>query len=399
MKGITIALASLVLLCVGLGVCQGASSYHFEGPRQASASIEETAELFSIEASVIPVTVFDTATNDQLNRSKLRGVAMMALARHLNVPAASEVSVSELRTTGWRGDSARVVAAFEVSKSAVRVVERPPAAAVHTAEPVMQASKTIGVPVGSLLLTRKGDYLDTVAQLQEVNTAMIADMQTPGVPVEKLAGLEQAITNQFGALRSVVDADSLLLTVEREDVYAAMTAVQENLSGQLKEGRSFAMSSALAVKSMTAVTPFDMYLKADPILLQYGGARVIVLPESNKVMIVSVAFTAVKDNSGADRLRMEKVCHQKALAGLLTEKQGLKVKYALETRDSTTSVFDDGREQTASLETMLETTSAQAEGFVRDLPVVGSWCSDDGQLFFMAIGGVSQRIGKAEAQE
>lgn len=149
-----------------------------------------------------------------------------------------------------------------------------------------------------------------------------------------------------------------------------------------------AASGDLPVSSMSAAAPFDAYLKADPILLQYGGARVIVLPESNQVVIVSVARTAVKDNSGADRIRMEKVCHQKALAGLLAEKQGLKVRYALETRDTTTSVFAEGREQTASLESMLETSSAQTEGFVRDLPVVGSWYSADGKLFFLAIGAV-----------
>ncbi len=172
--------------------------------------------------------------------------------------------------------------------------------------------------------------------------------------------------------------------------FAAGTALAGNPTGT---------ASDMAVTSMTAAVPFDRYLKADRLLLQYGGTRMILLPESNWVMIVSVAFTAVKDNSGADRVRMEKVCHQKALAGLLTEKQGIKMKYALESWDATTSVFDDGQEQTASLETTLETTSAQAEGFIRDLPVVGSWFSDDGQLFFLAIGAVCKRKGLAGTQE
>ena len=158
-------------------------------------------------------------------------------------------------------------------------------------------------------------------------------------------------------------------------------------------------SNATPAMVITTVEPFAKYLRADPLLLQCGGTRLIVLPDSNEVMIVSVASTAVKDNSGADRVRMQKVCHQKALAGLLTAEKGLKVKYALETKDATTAAFADGQEQAASLESMLETTSAQAEGFVRDLPVVGIWYSADGQMFFLAIGGVRPRTGKAEAKE
>ena len=51
-------------------------------------------------------------------------------------------------------------------------------------------------------------------------------------------------------------------------------------------------------------------------------------------------------------------------------------------------VFNNGKEETASLESTLETTSAQVEGFVQALPMVATWYSAARDMYFLAIGTV-----------
>ena len=83
------------------------------------------------------------------------------------------------------------------------------------------------------------------------------------------------------------------------------------------------------------------------------------------------------------------LCRSKALAELLAQEKGLQVKYALWAEDKTVVVYEDGKEETASLEGTLETTSAQVEGFVQAMPVVATWYSAAGDMFFLAIGTVA----------
>ncbi len=243
MKRIKIAFLGLSVLCMVQSVGLASTVYRFEGPREANASIGETAASFDIEASLNPVTAFDKATNDQLNRSKLRGVAMMALTRHLDVPPTSVLSVSELRVTGVHCTPSRVVMKIEIPKAGARVVQRSMAAPVGTPNAATPSADTFGGPGGSPLLSRKGDYLDTLAQLQEAHEAAIADILTVGTQAEQLVGVNQSIVDQFDALQRAVDSDLLLPTIEREDVYAAMAAARAKLLDQLTDAQKLAKSS------------------------------------------------------------------------------------------------------------------------------------------------------------
>lgn len=131
--------------------------------------------------------------------------------------------------------------------------------------------------------------------------------------------------------------------------------------------------------------PFDAYLAAKPLLMEYAGATVIKLDDGRKV-ILSVASTTVNDDSPKDRLRMQKVCRSKALANVVAETRGIQVAYASKVEDRTQIVIEDGKETAKSIEEVLEVSKTTVEGLVANLPVVGTWYSRDRSMFFLALG-------------
>lgn len=131
--------------------------------------------------------------------------------------------------------------------------------------------------------------------------------------------------------------------------------------------------------------PFDAYLAAKPLLMEYAGATVIKLDDGRKV-ILSVASTTVNDDSPKDRLRMQKVCRSKALANVVAETRGIQVAYASKVEDRTQIVIENGKETAKSIEEVLEVSTTTVEGLVANLPVVGTWYSKDRSLFYVAVG-------------
>ena len=138
--------------------------------------------------------------------------------------------------------------------------------------------------------------------------------------------------------------------------------------------------------------PFDHYLLANPLLMESTGAKVIKLPKKRS-MVLAVASTVLKDNSPDERLRAEKVCKVKAFAYLVQEQKGVQVFHTEESKDKTVIVNENGKEHGTSVSESLEVTKTRVEGIAKDLPVVGKWKSKDGDVFYLAIGGIVNKKG------
>jgi hypothetical protein len=139
--------------------------------------------------------------------------------------------------------------------------------------------------------------------------------------------------------------------------------------------------------------PFDTYLRANPLLMEVSGAKVIRLKNGNRV-VLAVASTVLKNDSAAERLRAEKVCRVKALASVVAEKQGVQVAHLEQVKDRTVIVIENGKETAKSVEEVLQVTRTKVEGITRDMPVVGRWKSKDGTVFYLALGVVCDKKGE-----
>jgi hypothetical protein len=151
-------------------------------------------------------------------------------------------------------------------------------------------------------------------------------------------------------------------------------------------------SAADTFSAIRIEKPFDRYLLANPLLMESTGAKVIKLPKKRS-LVLAVASTVLKDNSAQERLRAEKVCRVKAFAALVQEKKGVQVFHTEESTDRTVIVNTDGKERGRNVSEFLEITNTKVEGTAKDMPVIGRWKSKDGDVFYLAIGGIINKNG------
>ena len=139
---------------------------------------------------------------------------------------------------------------------------------------------------------------------------------------------------------------------------------------------------------------FAQYLRADPLLMEVTGAKIIHIHKGDRV-ILAVASTVLKDDSAQERLRAEKVCRIKALACIVGENQGVQVCRVEQVKEQTVIILDGEIEKSKSVSELLQLTQTKVEGVVKDMPAVGRWKSKGGNVFYLAIGGVCDKDGKA----
>jgi hypothetical protein len=137
---------------------------------------------------------------------------------------------------------------------------------------------------------------------------------------------------------------------------------------------------------------FEGYLRANPLLMEVPGAKVIRLDNGNQV-VLAVASTVLQDDSADERLRAEKVCKIKALASVVAEKQGVQLAHVEQVKEKTVVVIENGKESGQTVTEVLEVTKARVQGIAQEMPVVGRWKSGDGKVFFLAIGAMCDRTG------
>ena len=138
---------------------------------------------------------------------------------------------------------------------------------------------------------------------------------------------------------------------------------------------------------------FEPYLLGNPLLMEVAGAKLIRLPDGKSV-VVAVASTVLKDNSPQERLRAEKVCRIKAITSLVSDEQGVQIAHSERLNDRTVIVFDGDKESGTSISELLQVTEAKVQGIAKDLPVVGRWRSQSGDVFYLASGGMRDANGK-----
>jgi hypothetical protein len=143
---------------------------------------------------------------------------------------------------------------------------------------------------------------------------------------------------------------------------------------------------------------FDGYLRANPLLMQVPGAKVIRL-SNGKQVVLAVASTVLKDDSADERQRAEKDCKIKALASIVAEKQGVQVAHVEQVKEQTVVVLENCKESGHSVTEVLQVTTARVQGIAQEMPVVGRWRSVNGKVFFLALGALYDRTGKPVAEE
>ena len=140
----------------------------------------------------------------------------------------------------------------------------------------------------------------------------------------------------------------------------------------------------LVIREAFLTPGFHSILRADPALLQSGGAKLI--EKNGTQYFVAVGLASVLGDSPAERVRELQVARTRALKAASEFISTTSVTSEEKFSDTTTVASVNGVKTSGRRKILEETTVAKIEALVKAPPVVGTWKSGDGQLFFYAIG-------------
>jgi hypothetical protein len=147
---------------------------------------------------------------------------------------------------------------------------------------------------------------------------------------------------------------------------------------------SLAQDSPAVIREAFLTPGFEDILRADSALFHSGGAKLI--ERNGTRYFVSIGFTGVLGDSPAERVRQMQVARIRALKAA-SEYIGTTIVTSEEKlSDTTTVVSANGDKRSEQHKVLEETTVAKIKALVKAPPVLGTWKSGDGQLFFYAIG-------------
>ena len=139
---------------------------------------------------------------------------------------------------------------------------------------------------------------------------------------------------------------------------------------------------------------FDEVLRAQPLLMSEEGAK-ILRQSDGTVLVIGIASTPVRDGSPRDRKRAETVCKTRALANIVSEKQGVVVAHTEKSESHQQVIIDnDGKKKTKSVNEYLSLTSSKMAGLAPGFQIIGRWKSGDRKVYYYAVGGILDAHGE-----
>jgi hypothetical protein len=144
--------------------------------------------------------------------------------------------------------------------------------------------------------------------------------------------------------------------------------------------------------------PYAAYLRANPLLMEVPGAKVIRLGGGRR-MVLGVGLVALKDAKPKTRLDGERACQAKALASVVGERKGVQVAHVEKVKEKTVVVIENGKETAKSVSEVMSLTETKVRGIARGMSVVGRWRSKDGAVLYVAMGAICDKKGKLEEKK
>lgn len=371
--------------------CYAAHVVNIGGLRKVSATLEPTGDYWKVEVGMIPVRCFTPSTNKKITRSFAKRYAMTALAVHFKKKVLSAKSCVILSESGSKNYTKIVFQIADITSTI-------PQSAKSAAQPKSAAQiKIDSDDLSSDLLNRKNDWINTLTSFFNIADSDISALEVNSKQMELddlhlgIAKIEEDCSENCKIFAENIERDSQLLFTEKEELASLLRKKKDNVNSRLKKlAETDSHPDTKIFSKITIQSEFAPYLLSNKILMENGGARLYELSPS-KYLLVSVGSTEVRANTAGDRIRQKKVAELSAMAHLL-KMTGVKIyTRTIHTEEFSSAKDSAGKDKVCMLEQLFETTTETAEGFVRSLPVVGTWYSKDGTIFYTAIGKIIPR--------
>lgn len=133
--------------------------------------------------------------------------------------------------------------------------------------------------------------------------------------------------------------------------------------------------------------PFDEALTKQPLLMRAGGAKIVVLPDGQRLVIAVGQTPYSEEASAADRLAMLTVAKVKALREAAARDASIQVVNVERSLESSRIEMIDGVEaRGAAISEYLSMTEAAFATTVRGMRPVGQWYSRERDILYIAMG-------------
>ena len=369
----------LSLLALFFVLTASAETIKLGGPRQVVAEVTPVAEKgnWLVVLQMRPVECFDQAMNRKVQQRLGCNYALEALARMLK---ADTLSARSCKCEDMSQEKGRVTMQIRIG-GACQEKDKPAASGVSSF-PVQTV-----VATSRGLLSREADWTSTIESFQKTmqEECRLVFAHTPfgDENALRLVQCEEDMLNGHKSLKAEIGKDTALLQIERTRLLAQCDDAARSLDALLK-GYGECLEVADRFQNVEIEAAFVPLLLGSPLLMEGGEARMLITPDGRRAM-VSVGTAEIRNRSAKDQLRQRKVAQTRAVRQLVLWCQSHVTAKNIMTES--TVVSTDG-ENTAVEETARydEITTEEAEGIVKGLPVIGTWTSKDGQVFYLAIG-------------
>ncbi len=236
--------ALAILLTFGSVGAASESLIDLGGPRKAAATIRTKEKVKTCEISFLGVQAFDPATNNLLNQSKSKFLAIQAFARDHKIPAGSKFSCSVRRTTSIKSEGDRVITTYLLDSIDLL---RSGDAEDHEKSPEIRSQKSTNDQnrgreqsgqggTASSLLTAMSEMADTltdlVASLHERIDAIQNDSGSEALD-HAVAELESSIEETIQDFDAMVHSERMLLGSEKNQLTASSQEQAKKLMSAL----------------------------------------------------------------------------------------------------------------------------------------------------------------------
>lgn len=348
----------------------------------ASASVVKSAAQtgYRISVEFCPVTTLDEISNRELSETLAQFYAEEALSSFLHASKAIVFSKAQSILSGLKDDKARCI--FNIPATAVIDA---PFRNVEIRDEIVgkkRAKNDVGANIRIL------DFRSTCFRDLRIAEALygeeIASLKSSKARTELISKIKAG----FSELRKKIKADDDLFRAEKAELIEKADKVERYLltevEGEQDKTNCACSDNKLPITDAVFKEPFGDLLKAEPILLSHGGARIIEI-EDNRVAILAVGF-AMADNEDREDIAELKASSE---LGMLRGGEESVVRNKIE-RKYQRSSSDGGVNENMNLKrsSMIIVNSID---FHKTGETVGTWLSADGKRFFLAKGRIVRK--------
>jgi hypothetical protein len=215
---LAVLLLTLLPWCLHQAVCGAEErTYELGGLRQVKATVRVADKNYEVAVHMLAVRCFDDATNREVNRQMARTYALQGLARHLTNKRQVEMVVSGAQITRSGAQGKRFALQLSVPRDGVNLVKQ--GEALPSSKPASpRAERTV---VTGSLFQRKGQYEQTIAQLEKVQVARLRDLVARArqddldadALARQVARLRKGFEDNAGQLGKEIKADNELFSI------------------------------------------------------------------------------------------------------------------------------------------------------------------------------------------